>query len=108
MLLALALVNGRPLGGHNGHPHLERLAEARTTEVQKIAAAGRTPNNVINIQSRDEANEATDSGNADRRTRANNDRGPNGAADAVVGTTAMNASALTTAAHTNLLIISAR
>jgi len=62
----LGLANDRALGSHNIHPHLERLAEVRTTERQKIAAAGRAPNNVVNIQSRDEAKETAYSGSSSR------------------------------------------
>jgi len=49
------------LGGHNVHPHVERIAEARTTDVQKIAAAGRAPITAANILNRDEANEVSNS-----------------------------------------------
>ncbi len=57
MLLVLGLVNDRALRGQNIHPHLERFAEARATKTQEVAAASRATNEVINIQSSDEADE---------------------------------------------------
>lgn len=56
MPLSLDLVNDRALGGHSIQPNFERIAEAGTISARIVPVASRARNELIKIQSHDEAN----------------------------------------------------